>query len=79
MTAQKSTATELGFAGATNYFVLKILHVTRFDSIFCKGEIGSIEANTFVSKILQKGHIKNIFDHCATLPAEPLRLPQCVE
>lgn len=79
MTAPTSTAPGLGFACASNSFVLKILPVTRFDSRFCKGEVGSIEANTFISKILQKGYIKNIFDHFASLPIESLQFPQCVE
>lgn len=79
MTAQKSTAPGLGIACAANSFVLKILHVTRFDSRFCKGEIGSVEANTFISKILQKGYTRNIFDHFASLPIESLQFPLCVE
>lgn len=77
--AQKNTAPESGLACASKSFVLNILHVTRFNSRFCKDETGSIEANTFISKILQKWYIKNIFDHSASPPQERLHLSLCVE
>lgn len=79
MTASKNAAWRLERVARRNSFVLKILAVTRFDSRFCKDEIGSMEANAFVSKILQKGYIKNIFDHSASLPVETLQFPLCVE
>lgn len=79
MTASKNAAWRLERVARRNSFVLKILPVTRFDSRFCKDESGSMEANTFISKILQKGYIKNIFDHSASPPQERLHLPQCVE
>ena len=77
--AQKNTAPESGLACASKSFVLNILHVTRFNSRFCKDETGSIEANTFISKILQKGYIEKILHHYPSVLVEPLPLSLCVE
>ena len=79
MIAQKSTASRLGIAPAINSFVLKILHVTTFDSRFCKRENGSAATKVFISKILQKGYIEKILHHYPSVFVEPLRLPLCVE
>jgi hypothetical protein len=79
MAAQKNTAPGLGTAHVSNSFVLKILPVTHFDSGFCEGKSESIAPNVFISKILRKRYIKNIFDLTTSVLCELLPIRLCVE
>ena len=79
MTAPRNAAPGLKLVHQSNSFVLKILPVTTFDSRFCKRESGSAATKIFISKILQKGYSKNIFDHSASLSFETPHFPLCVE